>query len=38
MKSKMKVTCRPCKEKDNWEIETPDGEVLKNIILLARNV
>ena len=29
MKSKMKVTCRPCKEKDNWEIEAPDGTVLK---------
>lgn len=25
---KSKVTCRPCKEQHNWEIETPDGEVL----------
>ncbi len=26
---KKKVTCRPCKEEDNWEIETPNGKVLK---------
>ena len=28
MKNIRKVTCRPCKEQDNWEIETPDGKVL----------
>ncbi len=26
---KRKVTCRPCKEQHNWEIESPEGEVLK---------
>lgn len=25
-----KVTCRPCKEENNWEIETPGGKVLPN--------
>lgn len=24
-----KVVCRPCKEEDNWEIEMPNGEVMK---------
>lgn len=24
---KQKVTCRPCKEEANWEIEGPNGEV-----------
>ena len=28
MNSNRKVTCRPCKEEHNWEIETPDGQVL----------
>ncbi len=27
MKSKEKVVCRPCKEQDNWEIQTPNGKV-----------
>lgn len=27
MRSKNKVTCRPCKEEKNWEIEGPDGTV-----------
>lgn len=27
-KSNNKVTCRPCKEENNWEIETPSGKVL----------
>lgn len=27
MKNKNKVTCRPCKEEKNWEIEGPDGKV-----------
>lgn len=22
------ITCRPCKEENNWEIETPEGNVL----------
>lgn len=26
---KRKVTCRHCQEKNNWEIETPNGEVLE---------
>lgn len=25
-----KVTCRPCKEQGNWEIQNPNGEVLKH--------
>lgn len=29
MRFERKVTCRPCKEQNNWEIETPDGEVLE---------
>lgn len=24
-----KITCRPCKEQNNWEIENQYGEVLK---------
>lgn len=28
MKYTRKFTCRPCKEKNDWEIENPDGEVL----------
>lgn len=24
------MTCRPCKEQSNWEIETPGGKVLPN--------
>ena len=28
MDYRRKVTCRPCKEQNDWEIETPDGEVL----------
>lgn len=28
MNYKRKLTCRPCKERNDWEIETPDGEVL----------
>ena len=28
-KNNTKVTCRPCKEEDNWEIEVPNGKVLK---------
>lgn len=27
-RNKNKVTCRPCKEQNNWEIEIPNGEVL----------
>ena len=27
-KSSNKVTCRPCKEQNNWEIESPTGKVL----------
>lgn len=27
-KSNYKVTCRPCKEENNWEIEVPTGKVL----------
>ena len=30
MKSQKKVTCRPCKEENNWEVETPGGKVLPN--------
>lgn len=30
MKTSKKVTCRPCKEQNNWEIETPGGKVLPN--------
>ncbi len=30
MKTSKKVTCRPCKEENNWEIETPGGKVLPN--------
>lgn len=30
MKSSKKVTCRPCKEENNWEVETPNGKVLPN--------
>lgn len=30
MKSQKKVVCRPCKEENNWEIETPGGKVLPN--------
>jgi len=30
MKSTKKVTCRPCKEQNNWEVETPGGKVLPN--------
>ncbi|MDE6584098.1 MAG: DUF2188 domain-containing protein [Anaeroplasmataceae bacterium] len=26
---KDKITCRPCKEQDNWEIEDQYGEVLE---------
>ena len=26
--NKTKVTCRPCKEENNWEIEAPNGKVL----------
>lgn len=26
---KNKVTCRPCKEQNNWEIEDANGVVLK---------
>ncbi len=25
-----KVICRPCKEENNWEVETPGGKVLPN--------
>ena len=28
-KKKEKLTCRPCKEENNWEIESPTGQVLK---------
>ncbi len=28
MKDHRQITCRPCKEENNWEIETPEGEVL----------
>lgn len=28
-KNNTKVTCRPCKEENNWEIEAPNGKVLK---------
>ena len=30
MKTSKKVTCRPCKEENNWEVETPGGKVLPN--------
>lgn len=29
MKNTKKVTCRPCKEQDNWEIMGPDGMVFQ---------
>lgn len=28
-KMKNKITCRPCKEENNWEIENQYGEVLE---------
>ena len=28
--SQKKVICRPCKEENNWEVETPGGKVLPN--------
>ena len=28
-KNNNKVVCRPCKEKNDWEIEVPNGQVLK---------
>ena len=31
MEYRRKVTCRPCKEKGDWEIETPNGEVLNSV-------
>ena len=30
MKTSKKVICRPCKEENNWEVETPGGKVLPN--------
>ncbi len=28
MYNKREVTCRRCKEENNWEIESPDGKVM----------
>lgn len=29
MMNQRKVTCRPCKEENNWEIQDPNGTVLE---------
>lgn len=35
---KKTITCRPCKEQNNWEIKDQNGNVLMNIMKLRKHV